>query len=287
MTPQGGGVSPSQKTVKLGDNYGDLPTPTRTGYNFGGWKNGSLIVTASTQNTTVGNHTLTSQWTPQTFTITFNKQSGSGGSSTATATYGQALPTITIPTRNGYKFEGYFSSTGGSGTKYYNADGTSATTWSQTSSITLYAYWSIPPTTLTISGNGVNTYSWGGSAYWDINLNSSSKVFYWGNNYGTITLTAGGGGGRWVYSIISLDLYNEDLNTGKVYKRKDSDNSDFKPTISSAEQTGAITISIPASYIHSIYDNDDEEESTWTYVFQAKSVINGSSITASFDLYPQ
>ena len=32
-----GGVSPSQKTVKLGENYGDLPTPTRTGYTFKGW----------------------------------------------------------------------------------------------------------------------------------------------------------------------------------------------------------------------------------------------------------
>lgn len=37
MIRQGGGVSPSQKTVKLGDNYGDLPTPTRDGYTFVRW----------------------------------------------------------------------------------------------------------------------------------------------------------------------------------------------------------------------------------------------------------
>ena len=35
--PAGGEVSSSSKTVKLGDNYGDLPTPTRPGYSFAGW----------------------------------------------------------------------------------------------------------------------------------------------------------------------------------------------------------------------------------------------------------
>ncbi len=35
--PAGGGVSPSQKSVKLGDLYGDLPTSTRTGYTFQRW----------------------------------------------------------------------------------------------------------------------------------------------------------------------------------------------------------------------------------------------------------
>ena len=32
-----GGESPSSKTVKLGDNYGDLPVPTKSGYAFVGW----------------------------------------------------------------------------------------------------------------------------------------------------------------------------------------------------------------------------------------------------------
>ena len=46
MTRQGGGVSPSQKTVKLGDLYGDLPVPTREGYTFKGW-HGKNMVSAS------------------------------------------------------------------------------------------------------------------------------------------------------------------------------------------------------------------------------------------------
>ena len=43
MTRWGGGVSPSQKTVKLGDNYGDLPVPTKTGYTFLGWRGKNLL----------------------------------------------------------------------------------------------------------------------------------------------------------------------------------------------------------------------------------------------------
>ncbi|MGN0798020.1 MAG: LamG-like jellyroll fold domain-containing protein [Christensenellales bacterium] len=43
MTQQGGGVSPSSKAVKLGDNYGDLPTPTREGFAFGDWIDYGLL----------------------------------------------------------------------------------------------------------------------------------------------------------------------------------------------------------------------------------------------------
>jgi len=83
-----------------------------------------------------------------TSTIIFNSNGGTGGpSSSVTATYGQAMPTITpIPTRAGvngnYGFEGYWDSGGSGGTQYYKADGTSATTWNKTaSSVTLYARW--------------------------------------------------------------------------------------------------------------------------------------------------
>ncbi len=38
---RGGGVS--SKIVKLGDTYGDLPVPTRTGYSFVGWRGRNLI----------------------------------------------------------------------------------------------------------------------------------------------------------------------------------------------------------------------------------------------------
>ena len=37
LNPSGGSVSPEKKFVKYGENYGILPTPTKTGYSFMGW----------------------------------------------------------------------------------------------------------------------------------------------------------------------------------------------------------------------------------------------------------
>ncbi len=114
--PMGGGVSPSQKTVKLGDNYGDLPVPTKTGYTFLGWKTSSgNVVASTTQNTIVGNHTLTADWTPTQYTVTTNLNGGTlnGKSGNATNTiYTEESMAFDIPTRTGYTFAGWSFSGG-------------------------------------------------------------------------------------------------------------------------------------------------------------------------------
>ena len=86
------------------------------------------------------NTTVTATRVPNTYTVTFDMQGGDGSAS-ATATYDAAMPDITPPTRTGYTFGGYYTATNGGGIKYYNADGTSATTWDITSETTLYAKW--------------------------------------------------------------------------------------------------------------------------------------------------
>ena len=82
----------------------------------------------------------------KTYTVTLDRQGGSGGTASVTATYGSAMPTITVPTRSGYMFGGYYTSTGGSGTQYYAADGTSARAWDKAAATTLYAKWTAIPT---------------------------------------------------------------------------------------------------------------------------------------------
>ncbi len=89
-----------------------------------------------------------------TYTVTLNKQDGNGGSASATATYDAAMPAITVPTRTGYTFGGYFTQTNGGGTQYYNADGTSTRTWNLTAATTLYAKWAIITYNITYELNG-------------------------------------------------------------------------------------------------------------------------------------
>ena len=86
--------------------------------------------------------------------ITFDKNSGTSGDNGTTATYGTAMTTITAPTRDGYTFGGYYdaeTSNNGSGTQYYNANGTSARTWDKDTeeATTLYANWTATPYTIT------------------------------------------------------------------------------------------------------------------------------------------
>lgn len=65
----GGSVSPASKSVTVGQVYGTLPTPSRSGYTFNGWYTaaaGGSAVTAATKVTSSANHTLYAHWTKQT-----------------------------------------------------------------------------------------------------------------------------------------------------------------------------------------------------------------------------
>ena len=108
-----------------------------------------------THNVSTGKTVITCPGIP----VTLDQRSGTGGTTSVTATYGAAMPTATMPTRTGYTFNGYFTATSG-GTKYYNADGSSAKNWDKTSNTTLYAQWTINSHEVTWKANGGN---WSGS----------------------------------------------------------------------------------------------------------------------------
>ena len=74
-------------------------------------------------------------------TVTLDKQGGSGGTTSVDAVVCAPMPTVTMPTRTGYIFAGYYTAPNGCGTKYYNADMTSAISYNMNEGITLYAYW--------------------------------------------------------------------------------------------------------------------------------------------------
>lgn len=87
--------------------------------------------------------TLKPTWTSKTTTVTLNSDGAtSHGTTSVTGKYDQAMTTITPPSRTGADFLGYYSQTGGAGTKYYNADGSSVHVWDNANSTaTLYAHW--------------------------------------------------------------------------------------------------------------------------------------------------
>src|SRR5574344_233083 len=139
--------------------------PTKTGYTFGGYysgTNGSGTLYYNADGTSATTWKLTdattlyAKWTANQYTVTLDNQSATtAGQGSVTTTYDAAMPNITTrPTKTGYTFGGYYSGTNGSGTLYYNADGTSATTWKLTDATTLYAKWTAIPYTITYTLNG-------------------------------------------------------------------------------------------------------------------------------------
>ena len=88
-----------------------------------------------------GEVTLYAVWEPIAVTITFNQQEGTGGSESATATYGQQLPSAAAPSREGYTFGGYWTEQNGGGTQYYGDYMNALKNVDFTSDTILYAKW--------------------------------------------------------------------------------------------------------------------------------------------------
>ena len=116
-----------------------------TGYEFLKWNS---EMNGSGTDYTVGQHlslteslTLYAIWQPKTYTVTLDKDGGSGGPASVTATFDDAMPSTQMPTKSGFAFLGYFTEKDGVGTQYYDANGNSTGNWTIASNTTLYAAW--------------------------------------------------------------------------------------------------------------------------------------------------
>lgn len=149
-----------------------LKSATKTGYTFDGWFDektcsGDALASIGASAYT-DNFTLYGSWTPKTTTITLDMQSGTGGTSSVTATYDASTnltSAITKPTRSNYVFKGYYSATSGGGVQVIDADGNwiasvsgytgAGKIWqNENAAVTLYACWA-PCYAVTWNVNGV------------------------------------------------------------------------------------------------------------------------------------
>lgn len=99
-----------------------------------------------------GDCTMTAQWVPNRYTVTFNANGGSVSTTSKTVTYASTYGTLPTPTKDGYIFNGWYTASSG-GTKI-----TENSTVSITAAQTLYAQWAIEQYTFTLgSATGVST----------------------------------------------------------------------------------------------------------------------------------
>ena len=151
LSKQGGSGGTSSVTATYEQPMPTITPPTRAGYDFQGYYDGTSIQYYNANGTSAkdwdkedATFTLYAQWTAKTYTVTLNNQGATtAGATSVTATYNAAMPSIAsnLPQKTGYTFNGYFDADSG-GTKYYNANGTSAKNWDkEAATTTLYAQW--------------------------------------------------------------------------------------------------------------------------------------------------
>ncbi len=105
------------KTLLKGGTTTAPADPSKTGYTFGGWWNGSNQFVSGTT-TISADITYTAKWTPKTYTLYLDPNGGSGETQSVTVTYNSntITGTITTPNRTGYNFGGWNTSNSGGST---------------------------------------------------------------------------------------------------------------------------------------------------------------------------
>ena len=130
-----GGSSVASQQVAY-NGAATLPVaPTRIGYTFAGWYSNSALTTSFGFSTPItSNITLYAKWTINSYTVSFNSNGGSAVASQQVAYNGTATLPV-APTRAGYIFAGWYSSSALTTTFSFSTH--------ITSNITLYAKWTI------------------------------------------------------------------------------------------------------------------------------------------------
>jgi len=157
VNPNGGtwnGSTSSQSFAQAPTSTKTIANPTRTGYTFGGWTlSGGGSISNGTYTYGASSGTLTANWTINTWTVSYNANGGAGAPDSQTKTYGQTLTlSSTVPTRTGYSFLGWSTSSTAT-TATYQPGGS----YTANADAVLYAVWRVISYTLsaTVSDRGL------------------------------------------------------------------------------------------------------------------------------------
>jgi len=180
---QGGSVSPSSNTVNAGASV-TAPTPTRSGYTFLYWRDtasGDYLysVNAGGSFTPPSSITMYARWSINQYTVTYNANGGSVSPTSATVNAGSSV-TLPTPSRSGYTFNGWYTASSGG-----SFVGNAGSSYTPSSSITIYAQWSTIQYTVTWNANGgsvsptSNTVNAGSSVTAPTPTRSGFTFLYW------------------------------------------------------------------------------------------------------------
>jgi uncharacterized repeat protein (TIGR02543 family) len=152
----GGSVSPTSSSGTNANGV-TLPTPSRTNYSFLGWydasSGGNYVGPAGNTYYPTSSITLYAQWQIITYTVYWNGNGGTVDPSSSTVNAGSSV-TAPSPSRSGYVCTGWWNNTSG-GTKIVDV----GNSYTPSSSVNLYAQWTVAPIVPTISSLSITNSS--------------------------------------------------------------------------------------------------------------------------------
>jgi uncharacterized repeat protein (TIGR02543 family) len=128
-----------------------LNNPTKTNYTFAGWtgSNGTIAETSvSIAHGSTGDKTYASNWTPVSYTITYNLDGGTASSNPTSYNVETAAFTLNTPTKTGYTFTGW------TGTDVTTAETSVSIAHGSTGDKTYTANWTINTYVVTFNSQG-------------------------------------------------------------------------------------------------------------------------------------
>ena len=181
---QGGTGTSSSTNATYDSKMPTVTPPVRDGYTFEGYfiqpsGAGTQYYYATGEGAKIydidADTTLYAKWSANTYDVVLNAQGGSGGS-TVSAAFDSNMPPIAAPDKPGYIFGGYFDGKNGTGTKYYNADCSSARVYDKTEGTTLYALWTPITYNIQLYSRGENAGTLKNVVYGELRLPSDEDI---------------------------------------------------------------------------------------------------------------
>ncbi len=286
--------SPDSKIVTTGSSYGILPTISRSGYTFVGWyttAGGGTLVTDATTVTSTVNYALYAHWAPNTYTVVFDMNGGSGTMQNQTFTFDAVAKALTANsfTRTDYAFTGWNTAADGKGTSYADKESVKNLSDAEYGTVILYAQWMDATNVAEIGTTGYTTLQAAFDAVaegqtiklldnitlsasvssfknysftFDLNgktLNGGTAVAIKLNGSGTLTLTDGASGGNvtsstsgtYFYGTISLSGSASLVVAGGAVNNTNSD----AITCPAVGNNGTGTVSVAGGSVSAVSTN--------------------------------
>ena len=151
-----GKTNPAKYTIESDDIT--LNNPAKTGYTFTGWTGTDLDGPAKAvtiEKGSTGNREYTANWTPISYVVKFDANSGKGSMADEAFDYDEEKAlTKNSFTKSGYSWTGWNTKADGSGTGYADEATVKNLTAEDGASITLYAQWTANDSKLSYNANG-------------------------------------------------------------------------------------------------------------------------------------